>query len=232
MRRRHRPFAVHAAALVLCAVAAGACDDDSQTSPSPTVTAGSISVSPAGLGLAGATPYTFTAVGFSSSNGEPLTYSWDFGDRTPAASGVTVTHTYMFDWYRFNVTVTATSASGATTQASITGLEVKAVTGRWGIRNAAGVLLFGSTYLAQDDARVHGDETRLNCRYEVAGWVSAPRSIVLTYTRPPADCQAWDLPVSFTFSGQADDRVNSFTGLMTPGGPATLVKCPSPFQCQ
>jgi hypothetical protein len=226
------PPAAFLIALAAGALCAGACDNDTETSPTPTVTAGSITASPTGFGLAGATPYTFTASGFSSSTGELVTYAWDFGDRTTATGGATITHTYMIDWYVFKVTVIASTPRGATAQASLDGIRTKTVQGRWGIRNATGVLVFGSTFLAQNDASLHGDETWLNCRFDVSGSVVAPRSITLTYTRPPGDCQAFNVPVSLTFTGAADDGINSFSGPLTPGGAATLVKCPEPFRCQ
>jgi len=232
MTRHRLPRTALLIALAAGALCAGACDNDSQSSPTPTVMAGSITASPAGLGLAGATPYTFTATGFSSSSGEPISYAWDFGDRTAATGGATITHTYMIDWYVFKVTVTASTPSGATAQASLDGIRTRTVQGRWGIRSATGSLVFGSTFLAQNDANLHGDETWLNCRFDVTGSVAAPRSITLNYTRPPTDCQAFNVPVSLTFTGVADDGVNSFAGTLTPGGPATLVKCPEPFRCQ
>jgi hypothetical protein len=232
MAHRRLPPVALLVALAACVLSAGACDNDTQTSPTPAVTAGSITASPTGLGLAGATPYTFTASGFSSSTGEPITYAWDFGDRTTATGGATITHTYLIDWYVFKVTVTASTPSGAMAQAFLDGIRTRTVQGRWGIRNAAGALVFGSTFLAQNDANLHGDETWLNCRFDVIGSVVAPRSITLTYTRPPADCQAFDVPVSLTFTGVADDGINSFSGTLTPGGPATLVRCSEPFRCQ
>jgi hypothetical protein len=79
--------------------------------------------------------------------------------------------------------------------------------------------------------RFHRDSSGLNCRYEVTGSVSDPRSIHLTYTRPPGDCQGWGLPASFTFAGVADEAISSFAGMMTPGGPATLFTCPYPSGC-
>jgi len=229
----HRLLAAVAPASVLaCALAFGACDDGSQTSPTPTVTPGSISVSPAGLGLAGATPYTFTATGFVSSNGEPLTYRWDFGDRTTATGGSTITHTYMIDWYVFKTTVTASVASGASAQATLDGIRVTAAVGRWGVRAAGGMLVFGSTFLAQNEASLHGDETWPSCRFDVTGSVVAPRAISLTYTRSPTNCDAVDMPASLTFTGVADESISRFQGTLTPGGPATLVKCAAPFNCQ
>lgn len=231
MMRRQQPRPALAAALGVallgCALSTVACDNDQQTSPTPTVSQGSISVSPAGIGLAGATPYTFTATGFSSSKGEAVTYTWDFGDRTTATGGATITHTYMIDWFRFTVTVTATGASGATATASFQSIEVKSVTGEWGIRDSAGRWLLSSTFLTQNEDTLHGDNTGLNCRYAVTGLVAAPRSIIVTYVRPPGDCLGWNLPESFTFAGSADAAISSFTGTMTPGGSAVLVRCPS-----
>ena len=220
-----------AAAVVLPACLAAACGSDTQTSPTPAVSRGSISGSPGKLGLAGATVFTFTATGFTSSTGEPLSYAWDFGDRTAATGGATITHTYMIDWYVFDVSVTASTPGGASARAQYGGVRVRAISGLWGLRDSAGRLLLGRTSLTQNDSTVWGDNSGLNCRYGVAGSVSDPRSIVLTYTRPPGDCQGWGLPESFTFAGVADEAIDSFTGMMTPGGPATLTRCPFPAGC-
>jgi hypothetical protein len=111
------------------------------------------------------------------------------------------------------------------------GVRVRAIYGLWGLRDSAGRLLLGRTYLTQNGAALHGDDSTPNCRYEVAGSVSDPRSILLTYARAPGDCQGRDLPASFTFAGVADEPIDSFMGMMTPGGPATLVRCPYPAGC-
>jgi len=220
-----------AAAIVLLTGLAAACGSDTQTGPTPAVSKGSISGSPGKLGLAGATVFTFTATGFTSSTGEPLSYAWDFGDRTAATGGATITHTYMIDWYVFDVSVTASTPVGASARAGYRGVRVRAIYGFWGLRDSAWRLLLGRTYLTQNDAALYGDDSTPNCRYEVTGSVSDPRSIVLTYTRPPGDCQGRDLPASFTFAGVADEAIDSFAGMMTPGGPATLFRCPYPAGC-
>ena len=229
MKRRIPLTLAAAIALLMCLAAA--CGSDTQTSPTPAVSRGSISGSPGKLGLAGATVFTFTATGFTSSTGEPLSYAWDFGDRTAATGGATITHTYMIDWYVFDVSVTASTPGGASARAQYGGVRVRAISGLWGLRDSAGRLLLSSTVLTQNDSTVWGDNSALNCRYGVAGSVSDPRSIVLTYTRPPGDCQGWGLPESFTFAGVADEAIDSFAGMMTPGGPATLTRCPYPAGC-
>jgi len=131
----------------------------------------------------------------------------------------------------FDVSLTASATGGASARAMLTGVRVRALTGWWGIRDSAGRMLVGSTALMQNEASLHGDDSTPSCRYEVTGSVSDPRSIVLTYTRPPGDCQGRGLPASFSFAGVADDTIDSFTGMMTPGGPATLVRCPYPAGC-
>jgi len=230
--KRRIPLTLAAVIVLLTCLAAASCDGDTQTGLMPVgVSQGSISGSPGKLGLAGATVFTFTATGFTSSTGEPLSYAWDFGDRTAATGGATITHTYMIDWYVFDVSVTASTPGGASARAQYGGVRVRAISGLWGLRDSAGRLLLSSTVLTQNDSTVWGDNSGLNCRYGVAGSVSDPRSIVLTYTRPPGDCQGWGLPESFVFAGVADDAIDSFTGMMTPGRPATLVRCPYPAGC-
>lgn len=54
----------------------------------------------------------------TDANGDTLTYSWDFGDGTPAATGVTTTHTYAAAG-TYSVTVTVTDATGLTATRSI-----------------------------------------------------------------------------------------------------------------
>ena len=128
----HRTIA--AAILTMTACAAAMCGHDTQTGPTmPTISAGRIGQSPAAVGVLAATAFTFTAEGFASSSGEPLTYLWDFGDRTQARGGPVVTHTYTLDWPVFNVSVTATGSSGAMARAVRWGVEVKALSGHWGI---------------------------------------------------------------------------------------------------
>ena len=226
---RRRTMAVAALTIAVCAAAT--CGHDTQTGPTmPTVSAGSIIQSPAGVGVLAATVFTFTAEGFASSSGEPLTYVWDFGDRTQATGGPVVAHTYTRDWPVFNVSVTATASSGAAARAVRWGVQVRAMSGHWGIRDAAGSLLLGATVITQDGTSLSGAETWPDCRVYVTGSVSAQRSVSLTYRREGSGCR-FGLPPSFTFSGLADDSAGIFNGTMTPGGPARLVACDEAWEC-
>jgi hypothetical protein len=228
MKRRG---ALAVAVVTMAACAAAMCGHDTQTGPTmPTVSAGSISQSPATVGVLAGTSFTFTAEGFASSRGEPLTYAWDFGDRTQATGGPVATHLYMLDWPAFNVSVTATGKSGDWARAVRWGVQVRSLTGHWGIMDSEGRLLLGATDLTQDGTGVSGADIQGDCRVYVTGRVSAPRSVSLAYTREGSGCDP-RLPAAFVFSGSADDTVASFLGSMTPGGPARLVSCDEAWEC-
>ena len=219
------------AVLTMAACAAARCGHDTQTGPTmPTVSAGSISQSPATVGVLAGTSFTFTAEGFASSNGEQFTYAWDFGDHTQATGGPVVSHRYTLDWPAFNVSVTATGKSGAWARAVRWGVLVRSLTGHWGIMDSEGNLLLGATDLTQDGTSVSGADIQRDCRVYVSGRVSAPRSVSLAYRREGSGCDP-RLPAAFVFSGSADDRVGSFLGSMTPGGPARLLVCDEAWEC-
>lgn len=59
------------------------------------------------------------ASGSSDPDGDPLTFTWTFGDGSPAAAGSVVTHTYPVPG-RFTATLTARDTHGATHTASVT----------------------------------------------------------------------------------------------------------------
>jgi PKD repeat protein len=212
-----------------------ACGDDpappttpTQPTPAPpTVGGGSILRLPTETGLVLATVFAFTAVGFSASDNSALSYTWDFGDGIRQSAGPTVTHTYQGRGV-FTVSVTAATQAGASASATLGGVSVTTVDGRWGLRDQTGTLLMGNTSLSQNGTNVSGDDTRLNCRYSVSGAVLAQRSIALVYTRPATDCQGLNLPVNLGFTGTADNIVGSFSGALTTGGTATLFACSRP----
>jgi PKD domain len=227
----NRGLARAVAVVASAACLAATCGRDAPTGPTPpAVTGGTISQSPVSVGVLGVSLFTFTAEGFASSNGEQLSYAWDFGDRTQATGGTVVTHLYTLDWPIFNVSVTATVASGASARAVRWGVQVRALTGRWGIRDSKGNLLLGTTDLTQDGTSVSGADIQRDCRVSVSGRVSAPRSVSLAYSREGSGCDP-RLPAAFVFFGSADDSAAIFNGTMTPGGPARLVACDEAWEC-
>ena len=76
------------AVLFLATSLAGCLDSLSSDSP-PTVT---MNVSPSGTVKVGDT-VQFSAIGSSDPDGDPMTFSWDFGDGN-VAEGSTASHTY------------------------------------------------------------------------------------------------------------------------------------------
>jgi probable HAF family extracellular repeat protein len=56
-------------------------------------------------------PVTFTAAGSTDQNGDPVTYTWNFGDHSRVESGLTVTHEFKRQG-TFTVTVTARDPRG------------------------------------------------------------------------------------------------------------------------
>lgn len=226
---RRRMLAAVALAAAACAPAT--CGHDTPAGPTmPSVTAGSISQSPATVGVLAGTTFTFAAEGFASSNGEPLSYAWDFGDRAQTTGGPVATHVYTLDWPAFNVSVTATGASGAMARAVRWGVQVRSLTGNWGLMDSEGRLMLGATALTQEGPGVSGADIRGDCRVFVSGRVSPPRSVSLAYTREGSGCDP-RLPAAFVFSGTADEEAGSFLGAMTPGGPARLLMCDEAWEC-
>jgi hypothetical protein len=56
-------------------------------------------------------PLVFSAAGSTDPDGDALTFSWSFGDGTPAAAGLSVKHEYD-DWGSYTVTLTARDIYG------------------------------------------------------------------------------------------------------------------------
>jgi hypothetical protein len=110
-------------------------------------------------------------------------------------------------------------------------VQVVTLSGRWGIRDASGTLVLGSTALTQDGRRVWGDDLHSECRFTVTGTVAPPRALTVEYVRPAGVCQRDRLPDSLRFTGTANDAVLRFEGTMSPGGPAVFVRCSSPGTC-
>ena len=94
--------------------------------------AGTIQVTPQGQGLASATQFTFSLVGSSDPEGNPLTFAWDFGDGSSraAAQGQTSVSKVYSNAGTFSVRVTVDDGRGGTVSAS-TSVIVKTLTGTW-----------------------------------------------------------------------------------------------------
>jgi hypothetical protein len=219
---------VRSRVLLLLAAPLAACGEDARlTQPSPpaavTVTGGTIGRPLSGAWIA-AVPLTLTAQGFAASDGSALTYTWSFGDGT-TGTGASVVHAFAAGVY--TVGVTATTAAGQSATALLTGLAVQSVSGRWSLETAAGRVMV-NTALTQDGLDLHGDDTRLNCRFTVAGVLSPPRTVALSYIRGLDDCAAHTVPLLVVFAGTADDRIDVFTGVTNTGEPALLARCRGP----
>lgn len=227
-----RPLAAILMAWVLLTPACGSDERACPVCPSPTpvVSAGTVAVSPSGVGIAWATTFTFTAQGFSSPGGGPLTYEWDFHDGTVVAGGATTDHVFEAPG-AFDVRVRARSSAGTVAIGDARRVQVVTLSGRWGIRDATGALVLGSTALTQDGRRVWGDDLHSECRFTVTGTVAPPRALTVEYARPPGACQRDRLPDLLRFTGTADDAVLRFEGTLSPGGPAVFVRCSGPGTC-
>lgn len=220
---------------VTCALLAVACGSDSGNcpvcpTPTPVVAAGTVTVSPAGVGIAWTTAFTFVAQGFGSSDGGPLTYLWDFHDGELVSGGATVLHEFASAG-SFDVRVTVKNSAGVTAAADARRVQVTSLSGRWGIRDANGTLVLGSTALTQDGRRVWGDDLFGECRFSVTGTVSPQRELTVEYRRQAGLCQRDQLPDAMTFTGAANDGVTRFEGRLDSGAAASFVRCSSPYTC-
>ena len=217
------------------AAASGCGNDNPPTQPTPTptppiatptVTAGRITQAPAGVGLVLATTFTFKAEGFAASDNSTLSYAWDFGDGA-RETGATVSHLYPGRGV-FTVSVTASTASGASAVASLPGVAATTVDGRWGLQDVTGTFIVHNTVLSQNGTSLTGDDTALNCRFAVTGSVRAQRGITVNWTRARNDCQAFNVPETITFTGEAEEAAGGFLGTLDTGTPARLVACTRP----
>ncbi len=170
-----------------------------------------------------ATPFTLDAKESFSPNGNPLTYSWNWGDGAITSSGKRVTHTYSAaGLYTAALTVTD-QASGLTSTFS-TNLIVKAVSGnqppenekpkpgiQWAIDsgNPLHVLLDGST--STDDGTIASYSWRITNQ---SGAVQTRPGIQLDYFFPEAGSYTIRLTVKDDLGAQAAiERVISLADL-------------------
>lgn len=113
--------------VVMWALCLTACGMSSATNTSPSI--GSIQVAPISAGLVSATTFTFTEAGVADSDGDTITFAWDFGDGS-TGTGSPVTHAYTTTG-TFTVKLTANDGHNPAVQAAQTTVTVRSLTATW-----------------------------------------------------------------------------------------------------
>jgi hypothetical protein len=189
---------VAAAAGVIAAAGGGG---GSSNSPP---TDASLDVSPAGPALVGATVLTFTGSA-RDPDGDPLTYTWSFGDGTPTATGQTATH--VFDRPEdFTVVLTVrdpTTAMAAGVAASANArITVKGLGACW--RDADGARLLFITFHTGNQARGSFNNACAVGDTPVQATVGHPRNITMLVATPPSG-------PARSYTGQMDATLDVLT---------------------
>ena len=108
---------------------------------------------------------------------------------------------------------------------AVSSLNDVTVTGRWGLQDASGAILFRNSSLNQNGTAVAGDDTMLNCRFAISGSVVPQRGVALTWTRDQRDCAGTTLPIALSFTGVVNETAGGFLGTLDSGVQARLVPC-------
>lgn len=89
-----------------------------------------MAVTPGTAGLIGWTNFNFSISGVTDADSDPITYAWNFGDGSAAASGASATRTYTAVG-NYVVTVTATDGRSAPIIAAQRSVTLRNLTGAW-----------------------------------------------------------------------------------------------------
>jgi hypothetical protein len=171
-------------------------------------TAGTVSATPSGNALQGATAVSYSASGASDPDGDPLTFSWNFGDGA-TGSGSPFSHTFATSG-SFNVQVTVSDGKASATAGTTT--TVRNLAGAW----AGSVTGFPFSFnLAHNGSTISGNYNDADGPGTVSGTVTNPRAVRLTVNQPQFS--------PFTFTGNADESLNTITGTIE-GFPFTMTR--------
>jgi hypothetical protein len=144
------------------------------TNKAPTA---SVAIDSGGTALAGATRVSFSGAASADPDGDPLTYSWDFGDGTNG-TGQTTTHIYNAAG-SFNVTLTVSDGSKTATAAG--SVSVRSLTGVWTGNLGSATTIFFTFTLVHNGSTITGTYSDpANGSGSIEGVVTAPRSVSMT----------------------------------------------------
>jgi len=163
--------------------------------------AGSVTATPP-IALASGTNVSFTAQGASDPDGDPLTYSWDFGDGA-TGSGQTTSHTYA-DAGNYNVVVTVSDSKlSATASGSVTVKDLAADwIGTWTDGAFSEAIGFRLTQSGGSLGGFFVHESGLTG--SATGQVGHPRHVEVTVSIPGLS--------PFTFNGDTDANIDTISG--------------------
>jgi len=161
-----------------------------------------------GQALLGATSVGFSAAGSRDPDGDPLTYSWSFGDGA-TATGASVTH--IFDQPgTFDVTVTV--SDGALTAAATDSVSVRGLNGAWR-GTFAGDFGAGIWGFFHSGSTLTGTRGTSGSTSPFTGTVEHPRRVKLS---SPGNLGAGLCP--FELDVEANTAINTMTGTLSLTG--------------
>jgi len=192
----------------------------------PPLTAGTITSTPSGTGLASATLYSFQYLTLPTGGTPPYTYSWNFGDGTPAGSGTAPTHVFPIGG-NFTVTATVTDSLGASAQTT-TPVVIGSVTGAWSVTyqgpGSEPVTYVDTLVLNQDQGQVTGTVENSGCQLGAGtGTVSNVRNLSVTAS---LDC---DGVFPFAYQGTLNTTLTSWAGTVSGGRTGCTTAAPCKF---